>query len=89
MQKLLLADRRVAVRKGCGNQAGGRFDLAPCVLSAHLTGQRPGQMSDCFFDFLATTTHAPAWARKPEAESEWLKMENMKVPLREMSDGYC
>ncbi|PJI50681.1 MAG: hypothetical protein CTR55_02630 [Pseudomonas sp.] len=64
-----------------------------CVLSAHLTGQRPGQMSDCFFDFFATTTHAQAWARKPEAESEWSWMENMNVSmckkLREMSDGYC
>ncbi|WP_448681161.1 hypothetical protein [Pseudomonas nicosulfuronedens] len=88
MQKLLL----LTVGSPSGRDAGikrGRFDLAPCVLSAHLTGQRPGQMSDCFFDFLATTTHAQAWARKPEAESEWLKMENMGLPLREMSDGYC
>lgn len=46
-----------------GIKRGG--DLALSVLSAHLTGQRPGQMSDCSLDFLATDTHAPTGAVKP------------------------
>ncbi len=52
-----------------GIKRGG--DLALSVLSAHLTGQRPGQMSDCFLDFLATDTHAHAWAERPLAVSMW------------------
>lgn len=57
-------------------------DLALSVLSAHLTGQRPGQMSDCFLDFLATDTHAHAWAERPLAVSMWSVMRIMGDPLR-------
>lgn len=63
-----------------GIKRGG--GLALSVLSAHLTGQRPGQMSGCFLDFLATDTHAHAWAQRPLADSMWSVMRIMIDPLR-------
>ena len=39
-------------------------------------------MSGCFLDFLATATHAPAWAIKPEAKMAWLEMDMPASPLR-------
>lgn len=62
-------------------------DLALSVLSAHLTGQRPGQMSDCFLDFLATDTHAHAWARRPMAVSMWSVLGIMVDPLPRGASG--
>ncbi|ALN18261.1 hypothetical protein HN51_13905 [Ectopseudomonas mendocina] len=88
MRKLLATDRLVAVREGAGIELEGRYNLA-LVLSAHLTGQRPGQMSDCFLDFLATTTHAHWQAMEPGSSAWWSKVAYMKnSPLRESSaDG--
>lgn len=62
-------------------------DLALSVLSAHLTGQRPGQMSGCFLDFLATDTHAHAWADGPLAVSMLSMSGIMGDPLRRGATG--
>lgn len=68
-----------------GIKRGG--DLSLSVLSAHLTGQRPGQMSGCFLDFLATDTHAHAWAERPLAVSMWSAVSVMGDPLRRFTNG--
>lgn len=70
-----------------GIKRGG--DLALSVLSAHLTGQRPGQMSDCFLDFLATDTYALTGTVKPEADSMWSVVRIMEDPLRRYVRGEC
>lgn len=68
-----------------GIKRGG--DLTLSVLSAHLTGQRPGQMSGCFLDFLATDTHVHARAERPLATCMWSVLGIMVDPLRRGATG--
>ncbi|NTX90087.1 hypothetical protein FCN13_00200 [Pseudomonas sp. UMC631] len=89
MRKLLVTDRLVAVREGAGCKRG-KIDLAPgCPVSPSDGTARPGQMSDCFFDFLATATHAQAGAKEPGSGSEWSELANMGSPLRESGTEYA
>jgi len=45
-------------------------------------------MSDCFLDFLATTTHAHWQAQKPGSSELWSKVAYMGGPLHEsFADG--
>ncbi|MFV3288715.1 hypothetical protein ACNFBR_08265 [Pseudomonas sp. NY11955] len=81
MQKLLMLTesqrQRMKSRSGLAGIPG-----AFCLVSPPDETARLGQMSGCFLDFLATATHAPAWARKPEAEMAWLDMDMLASPLR-------
>ncbi|WP_025753219.1 MULTISPECIES: hypothetical protein [unclassified Pseudomonas] len=81
MQKLLMLTesqrQRVKSRSGLAGIPG-----AFCLVSPPDETARLGQMSGCFLDFLATATHAPAWAMKPEAMMAWLDMDMGESPLR-------
>lgn len=63
-----------------GIKRGG--DLALSVLSAHLTGQRPGQMIDGFLRFSASDRHAHAGAERPLPVRIWSVMRIMADQLQ-------
>jgi hypothetical protein len=80
MQKLLMLTE--SQRQGMKSRSGlAGIPGAFCLVSPSDETARLGQMSGCFLDFLATATHAPAWAMKPEAEMAWLDVDIMRKPV--------
>ncbi|HBZ92990.1 MAG TPA: hypothetical protein DEO91_04605 [Pseudomonas sp.] len=79
----------VAVREGAGYEREGDLQPGACPVSPSDGTARPGQMSDCFLDFLATTTHAHWQVMEPGSSAWWSKVAYMQgSPLPESSgDG--
>ncbi|TRO14417.1 hypothetical protein EQ836_08065 [Ectopseudomonas mendocina] len=77
MRKLLATDRLGRRQGGCGIRAGGGIEPGACPVSPSDGTARPGQMSDCFLDFLATTTHAHWQVMEPGSSVWWSKVAYM------------